>query len=161
MIVQGEALSAHELMNTDTGKRGKLAEFPEFQEFVAQYELRRSEAERATALANVETKEKHSTRFKLVFGVSAFGLIAVAAGVYALSLSGAGSSGKGDAELDMYKRGQVAIEGSAGILPAPRAGTRRAGGGGGGGGGASGMSYEEAMMQPWDIARPTAPARRP
>jgi hypothetical protein len=151
MIVQGEALASHELMNTDTGRRGKVSDFGEFQEFVAQYELRRSEVERANALAHVETKEKHSTRFKLVFGVAAFGLIAVAAGVYALSLSGVGSSGKGDAELDMYRRGQVAIEGSAGILPAPRAGGggRRASGGGGGGG--SGSSYEEAMMQAIDI----------
>lgn len=149
MIVQGEALASHELMNTDTGKRGKVSEFAEFQEFVAQYELRRAEADHATAMANVETKEKHSTRFKVVFGVAAAGLIAVAAGIYAVSLSGAGSAGKGDAELDMYRRGEVAIEGSAGILPTPRGGgVRRSGGGAGGG---SGTSYEEAMMQAVDI----------
>ncbi len=151
MIVQGEALSSHELLNTDTGKRGKVSEFEEFQEFLAQYELRRSEAQKVAALAHVETKEKHSARFKILFGLVGVGVIGLFAGIYALSLSGAGRSGKGDAELDMYRRGEVAIEGSAGILPVPRGGgggVRRSGGGGGGPGG---MSYEEAMMQAVDI----------
>jgi eukaryotic-like serine/threonine-protein kinase len=150
MIVQGEALSSHELLNTDTGKRGKVSEFEEFQEFLAQYELRRSEAEKVAALAHVETKEKHSARFKILFGAIGVGVIGLCAGIYALSLSGVGRSGKGDAELDMYRRGEVAIEGSAGILPVPRGGgggTRRSGGGGGPGG----MSYEEAMMQAVDL----------
>jgi len=149
MIVQGEALSTHELMNTDTGRRGKVSEFPEFQEFLAQYALRKAEVEHAAALANVETKEKHSFRFKMVFGVAALAVIGLAGGLYALSLSRANSASKGDAELDMYRRGQVAIEGSAGILPTPRGGgggARRAGGGGG-----SGASYEDAMMQAVDI----------
>jgi serine/threonine protein kinase len=150
MIVQGEALSTHELMNTDTGTRGKLSEFAEFQEFLAQYELRRSEVERAAAMASVETKEKHSVRFKMGIGFAALGVIGLACGFYALSRSGAGSSSKDDADLDMYRRGQVAIEGSAGILPTPRGGgVRRPGGGGGGGAGSS--SYEEAMMQAVDL----------
>jgi eukaryotic-like serine/threonine-protein kinase len=152
MIVQGEALKSHELMNTDTGRRGALSEFQEFQEFLAQYELRKSEADKASALAHVETKEKHSARYKILFGAVGLGVIGLCAGIYALSLSGAGSSGKGDAALDMYRRGQVAIEGSAGILPTPRGGGgggRRAGGGGGGG--PAGMSYEDAMMQAIDI----------
>jgi hypothetical protein len=51
--------------------------------------------------------------------------------------------------VDMYKRGELEISGSAGILPVPKPGSRRSGGGGGGGGG--GMSYEDAMMQAVDI----------
>lgn len=152
MIVQGEALSTHELMNTDTGRRGKVSEFAEFQEFLAQYELRRAETQRAAALANVETKEKHSARFKVVFGIAALGVIGLGAGIYALSLSGAGSKNKSDAELDMYRRGEVAIEGSAGILPVPKGGgggARRSGSAGSSGGG--GASYEDAMMQAVDI----------
>jgi serine/threonine protein kinase len=150
MIVQGEALASHELMNTDTGTRGKLSEFAEFQDFLAQYELRKSEVEQAAALANTESKEKHSMRFKMGIGFAALGVIALACGAYALSRSGAGASSRGDAELDMYRRGQVAIEGSAGILPAPRGGGggRRASGGGGGGGA---LSYEDAMMQAVDL----------
>jgi eukaryotic-like serine/threonine-protein kinase len=150
MIVQGEALASHELMNTDTGTRGKLSEFAEFQDFLAQYELRRSEVEQAAALANAETKEKHSMRFKMGIGFAALGVIALACGAYALSRAGAGSSSKGDAELDMYRRGDVAIEGSAGILPTPRGGgggARRSSGGGGGGT----LSYEDAMMQAVDL----------
>jgi serine/threonine protein kinase len=149
MIVQGEALREHDLLNTDDGRRGKVGEFAEFQDFLAQYELRRSEVQRAQALASAETKEKRSTVFKLGMGAAVLAVVALAGGLYAYTRSGAGSS-RADAGLDdLYKRGQVDISGSAGILPIPRAGQRRSGGGGGGSGG--GLSYEDAMMQAIDI----------
>jgi serine/threonine protein kinase len=149
MIVQGEALREHELLNTDDGRRGKIGEFAEFTDFLAQYEMRRSEVQRAQALASAETKEKRSAVFKLGVGAAIVAVVALAGGIYAITRSGAGS-GQADAELDdLYKRGQVDITGSAGILPVPRGGSRRSGGGGGGGGG--GLSYEDAMMQAVDI----------
>lgn len=152
MIVQGEALATHELSNNDTGKRGKVGEFPEFQDFLAQYERTRSERERAQALASAETRETRSTWFKLAIGVGAVALIAAVGGIYALSRSGARSASGSEAALDMYKRGDLEISGSAGILPAPKAGARRAGGGGGGGSaGGGGLSYEDAMMQAVDL----------
>jgi serine/threonine-protein kinase len=148
MIVQGEALRDHELLNTDTGRRGKVSEFAEFQDFLAQYELVRAEKERAQALATAATKDKVSTRFKAGAGVAILALVALAGGSYALSRSNADKEGRDDAALDMYKRGDVEISGSAGILPKPKPGARRVGGGGGG---AGGMSYEDAMMQAVDI----------
>src|SRR5262249_26047679 len=66
------------------------------------------------------------------------------------SRSVAGNGSREDAALDMYKRGELEISGSAGILPIPRPGSRRSGGGGGGGAG-GGMSYEDAMLQAVDI----------
>ena len=142
MIVQGDAIAAHELMNTDTGRRAKLSEFDEFQEFVQQYELRRFEQERAQALAHAETREKKSVLFKVGIGLSAVAVLAVVGVLYALTRSDADATALEDAELDMYKRGEVAISGSAGILPMPRGGARRGVRRSGGA-----LSYEDAMMQ--------------
>jgi hypothetical protein len=150
MIVQGEALKDHELLNTDTGVRDKLAEFIEFKDFVKQYELRKGEQERAAALQNAEKSEKRSTVFKLGVGLGALALIGLAGGIYAVSRSGAGNRASKDAELDMYKRGEVEMSGSAGILPMPKPGSRRSGGKSSGGSG-GGLSYEDAMMQAVDI----------
>jgi hypothetical protein len=150
MIVQGEALREHELLNSDTGRRGKIGEFPEFQDFLAQYELVRAERERASALKSAETKDKRSTVFKAGMGLAALAVVGLAGGLYAFTRGDAGESDRDDAALDMYKRGQLEISGSAGILPRPTGGARRSGGGGGGGGG-GGMSYEDAMMQAVDI----------
>lgn len=148
MIVQGEALRDHELLNTDTGRRGQVGEFPEFQDFLAQYELVRAEKERAQALASAETKDKRSTVFKAGMGVAALAVVLAGGGIYALSRGDAENEGRDDAALDMYKRGELEISGSAGILPRPKPGARRSGGGGGGHGG---LSYEDAMMQAVDI----------
>jgi serine/threonine protein kinase len=151
MIVQGEALKDHELLNTDSGRRGKLAEFPEFTDFLKQYELKRGEQERAAALVHAEKSEKRSTVFKLGIGLGALALIGAAGGIYALSRSGAGKGDESDAALDMYKRGEIEVSGSAGILPMPKPGTRRSSGGKSSGGSGGGLSYEDAMMQAVDI----------
>ena len=153
MIVKGEALREHELFNTDTGRRAKLREWDEFEEFLAQYELRRSEQERAAALTHAETREKRSTLFKLGIGIGAVALIGLGGGIYALSRSSEGRHSGSEADLDMYKRGELQISGSAGILPPPRPGARRAGGIGGGSG--AGLSYEEAMLQAVDLGSAT------
>ena len=150
MIIQGEALSSHELLNSDTGVRGKLAEFAEFKDFLAQYELRRSELERANALASAEKSEQRGALFKIGVGLAAVVLIGAAGGIYALSRSGAGKGDRADANLDMYKRGELEVSGSAGILPIPKPGARRTGSRSGGASGA-GASYEDAMMQAVDL----------
>jgi serine/threonine protein kinase len=151
MIVQGEALRDHELLNSDTGRRGKLSEFIEFTDFLKQYELRRGEQDRAEALQNAEKSETRSTVFKLGIGLGALALIGLAGGIYAYSRSGADSGSREDAELDMYKRGQLEVSGSAGILPMPKPGSRRAAGAKSSGGSGGGLSYEDAMMQAVDI----------
>ncbi len=148
MVVQGEAQRDHELLNTDTGRRGKVSEFPEFQDFLAQYDLVRAGKEREKALASAESKDKRSTVFKAGMGLIALAVVGLAGGLYALTRANVENEGRTDAQLDMYKRGELEISGSAGILPRPTGGTRRAGGASGG---AGGMSYEDAMMMAVDI----------
>jgi hypothetical protein len=81
-------------------------------------------------------------------GLAAIAVIALAGGFYAYTRSRAAQQ-RAEAEGDLYKRGQLEIAGSAGILPMPKRGARRSGGGGGGSGG--GLSYEDAMMQAVDL----------
>jgi serine/threonine protein kinase len=156
MIVQGNARADHELMNTDTGRRGKISEFGEFTEFLAQYELKRSEEERVQKLKKSEVQEKRGAVFKVGIGIGALALVGLVVGLYAITRSGAENGGRGSADAsDLYKRGSVELSGSAGILPIPKPGSggaRRPGGGGGGGG----MSYEDAMMQAVDIGSAAA-----
>jgi serine/threonine protein kinase len=147
MIVQGEALRDHELLNTDSGQRGKIGQFPEFQEFLSQQELRNQEAQKAQALKTAESSEKKSAFFKVGVGLAAVAVIALAGGFYAYTRSRAERM-RAEAEGDLYKRGQLEIAGSAGILPMPKRGARRGGGGGASGGG---LSYEDAMMQAVDL----------
>jgi serine/threonine protein kinase len=148
MIVQGEAAPDHELMNTDTGKRGKVSEFVEFKEFLAQVEIRQFEANRAQALVAADVKEKRGILFKVFVGGATLLCLSLAGGYYAYTRSHAQRAGAGDDGLDMYRRGDVEISGSAGILPIPKGGSRRSGSGGSSGGGpGGGMSYEDAMMQ--------------
>jgi hypothetical protein len=147
MIVQGEAAPDHELMNTDTGKRGKVSEFAEFKEFLAQVEIRQFEADRAQALVAADVKEKRGILFKVLVGGATLLCLGLAGGYYAYTRSHAQRAGTGDDGLDMYRRGDVEISGSAGILPIPKAGSRRSGSSGGGGGAGGGLSYEDAMMQ--------------
>ncbi|MET0341834.1 MAG: protein kinase [Polyangiales bacterium] len=154
MIVKGEALREHELTNTDTRRHGKIGEFAEFGEFLAQYELRRGEQERAEALTHADRRESRSAMFKLAVGVGAVALIGLGGAIYALSRGSADKHEGADAQLDMYKRGELEISGSAGILPPPRAGTRRSSGVPSGGSGA-GLSYEDAMMQAVDLGSAT------
>jgi hypothetical protein len=148
MIVQGEALRDHELLNTDSGQRGKIGQFPEFQEFLSQFELRKQELERVQAISRAESSDKRSTVFKIGVGLAAIAVIALAGGVYAYTRSRAAQQ-RAEAEGDLYKRGQLEVSGSAGILPMPKRGGARRGGGAGSSGG--GMSYEDAMMQAIDM----------
>jgi serine/threonine protein kinase len=151
MIVQGDALRDHELMNTDTGARGKIGGFPEFQDFLQQYELRRAEQDRAQALVQSEVQEQRGDRYKLAIGLGVVALVAVLGGLYAVSRASKTDDDRGAASVDdLYKRGAVEISGSAGILPVPRGG-RRGGGGGSMASLGAGASYEDAMMVAIDI----------
>lgn len=149
MILQGEALADHELMNLDTGERRKVKEFADFTDFLKQYEIRKKEQETQEAIASTEVAEQRSNVVKIAIGVAAVVLLGLIGGIYALTRSEADTGNQADAQLDdLYERGELDITGSAGILPMPKRGKWK---GRSGGGGAGGMSYEQAMMQAVDL----------
>ncbi|HJL15826.1 MAG TPA: protein kinase [Sandaracinaceae bacterium LLY-WYZ-13_1] len=148
LILKGEVLGEHGLLNMDTGERRKVAEAPEFSEFVEQWKLKKKEADHKVALERSAKAEKASnvTKIAILAGVGAVLVAGVV--VFLITRPDIQEEERTDAELaDLYERGEIEISGSAGILPDPprrrgrRRGRRRAGSGGGS------LSYEEAMNQ--------------
>jgi len=157
-IVKGEILDTHELMNMDTGERKPVKQWPEFREFVEQQKMRFEEQRKAAALQQAESSEKRSGVMK--FAIAGALLLAVAGGaaLFISSLAADDDEEVAEADLgDLFERGEIEIEGTAGILPDPprrgRGMHRGMGGMGGGrsfGGGFAG-SYEDAMNQPIEL----------
>ncbi len=152
LILGGDVLGDHGLLNMDTGERLKVKEAPEFVEFVEQYEIKKAEADHKVALAKSEKREKLSFVTKGLILAGVVGVVGIGVGAFFLTRGAATEEQRADGDLvgDLYERGQIEITGTAGILPDPepsqrRAGRRRASGGRGG------LSYEDAMNQVVDI----------
>ena len=153
LILKGDVQGDHGLLNMDTGERKKVSQFPEFTEFLAQYQLKKQEEAHKAALVRSEKVEKVGAAAKYLIAAAVVGVLALGGGIFLLTREAANEEEVADAALaELYESGDIQITGSAGILPDP---PRRAGGGrrrgGGGGGGAGGLSYEEAMNQAVNI----------
>lgn len=156
MIASGEVLGDHSLLNMDTGMRKPVCEYPEFVEFVEQYRLKKAALDEKSAIASAAKVEKASNTAKFMVASGVIASILLLVGVYFLTRESEQTRTVADADLaDLYERGDVQIEGSAGILPDPprgsggrRSGARRAGGG-------AGTSYEDAMNQVVEIGDAT------
>jgi serine/threonine protein kinase len=154
LILKGDVREDHGLLNMDTGERKEVKGFPEFKEFLEQFKLREKQKQERAAVKRSEKVETASNTVKIVIGVAIVGVIAAVATILLVTLQAADEAPEEtlNARADLYERGDLQIEGTVGILPAPR---RRGGGGGGGGGGApraggssgGNLSYEEAMNQ--------------
>ncbi len=156
LIAKGEVRGEHGLLNMDTGERRKVEQWPDFTEFVEQHRLKRAaEAETHAIAQSAKVESRSDTAKFLVGGAVVFGL-ALIIGVFLYTRNAEQQREIAMNDLaDLYARGDVQIEGAAGILPDPppaarRSGARRSGGGGGGGGG-GGRSYEDAMSEPIDM----------
>jgi len=141
-------------MNTDTGERKKLREWPEFREFVLQREHQDTAAAEQAARVNAHRAETRSSAMKWLIAVSVIGLVALAVGGFLLSRS-SGMREIANMELDdLFKLGKITT-GEAGLLPDPpvrkrkrgstAAPARRASGDGGF------ASYSEAMSRAMEI----------
>lgn len=157
MIANGEVLGEHSLLNMDTGVRKQVCEYPEFVEFVEQYRLKKAALDEKSAIASAAKVEKASNAAKIMIASGVVGSILLLAGVYFLTRESEQTRTIANADLaDLYERGEVQIEGSAGILPDPprgsgggrRSGARRVSGGGT-------TSYEDAMNQVVEIGDAT------
>ncbi|KPK54018.1 MAG: hypothetical protein AMJ63_04595 [Myxococcales bacterium SG8_38_1] len=140
-------------MNTDTGERKKLREWPEFREFVLQREHQDTAAAEHAARVNAHRAEKRSSAMKWLIAASLIGVVALAVGGFLLSRS-SGMREIADMELDdLFKLGKITT-GEAGLLPDPPLRQRkRSSAGAKHGGGSSGgfVSYSEAMSRAMEI----------
>lgn len=158
LIAKGEVLGDHGLLNMDTGERKKVSEWPDFIEFVEQHRLKRAIEAETHAIAHSEKVEKRSNVAKFLFAGAAIAAILLVIGVFLYTRGAEQDQAVANADLaDLYARGEIQIEGAAGILPDPPRGSGRRGGGhrAGGGGGGGGRSYEDAMSEAMDIGDAT------
>lgn len=157
LIVDGEVLEAHGLLNMRTSERKPLGEWHEFREFVEQYKLRKVEADHVVALERSKRSERTSTMAKLAVLAGVVALVLVAGGAYLLSRRAA-EARKAERDVDLaglFESGKVKIRGAAGILKtAPPRGGRRSGAPGSRAGDGIG-SYEDAMSQALDLGDAT------
>ena len=145
LILKGEVLGDHGLLNMDTGERRKVREAPEFVEFVEQWKIKKAEADHQVALARSEVVETRSTFTKVAILVGVgVALVAGVVGVLMALPDSTQREARTDQDVaDLYERGEIEITGSAGILPDPEPTGRRRGRRGG----AGGSSYEDAMNE--------------
>jgi serine/threonine protein kinase len=138
-------------MNTDTGERKKLREWPEFREFVLQREHQDTVAAEHAARVNAHRAEKRSAAMKWLIAASVIGVVALAIGGFLLSRS-SGMREIADMELDdLFKLGKITT-GEAGLLPDPPVRKRKRGSAAApakSGGGFT--NYSEAMSRPIEI----------
>lgn len=147
LILEGDVLGDHGLLNMDSGERRKVNESPEFSEFSEQWKIKKAAADHEVALEKSAKVEKASmfTKGLVLAGVGA--VVAAGIGIFLVTRPDVQESARSDADLaDLYERGEIEITGSAGLLEDPQPGTRRGrrrrrrGGGGG-------SSYEDAMNE--------------
>jgi hypothetical protein len=158
LIAKGDVLGDYGLLNMDTGERRKVSEWPDFIEFVEQHRLKRAVEAETHAIAHSAKVETRGNVAKfMVAGAVIVGILMIL-GVFLYTRGAEQDQQVAMNDLaDLYARGDIQIEGAAGILPDPPPATRRGGGGGhrGGGGGGGGRSYEDAMSEAMDIGDAT------
>lgn len=148
LIVKGEVLGRHGLLNMDSGQRCSVAESPDFDAFVLQYELKTKQEDDARALVRSARREKTSRFVKVSVLVGLLAVATVGAALFVLSREASDEGPRATATLDdLYRAGEIDIEGTAGVLPDPPARSsrrqRRRGRGS--------MSYEDAMSRVVDL----------
>ncbi len=149
LVGTGGVLGEHGLLNMDNGQRTLVRDHNQFGPFALQFARKKAVLDERDALTASSKQESRSNAVK--FGVGALCLLVATIAVvrFVQSRSAEAERQEHNASLaDLYERGQIQLEASAGILDDhPRrgggGGARRSSGAGGGGGG----SYEEAMNQ--------------
>jgi serine/threonine protein kinase len=157
LIVEGQILDKHVLLNMSSNDKKPLGDWPEFHEFVQQYKLHKADADHAVALEKSTRIERGGNAAKFaILGVS-LAVLVIAGGGYMMSRQAARKRAA-DHNTDlaaMFEGGKVKISGTAGILQAgPRrggGGPRRAGGNTVSDNGGGFASYEDAMNVAMDL----------
>ncbi|MBW2278083.1 MAG: hypothetical protein JRF63_11350, partial [Deltaproteobacteria bacterium] len=158
MILRGEVLAKHPLLNMDTGVRKKVKAWKDFKEFLERYRVEKKKREEAAALQKTETAEKRGTAFKALIALAIVGVIGLGAGIYFISRTLRQEKTFDKEELiAALDSGEIKLKTGGNLIDKKRrggkGGGKRKGGKGGGGGGnfAPGMSYEDAMNVGMDM----------
>ncbi|MCB9596181.1 MAG: serine/threonine protein kinase [Sandaracinaceae bacterium] len=151
LILKGEVLAEHGLLNMDTGERRKVGEAPEFSEFCEQWKLKKKAADHAVALERSNKVEKASMATKALILGAVAAAVGVGVAIFLITRPDVQQNERADVALgDLQAAGEVEITGTAGLLPDPPANSgggrrRRASGG------VRGGSYEDAMNRVVDL----------
>lgn len=138
-------------MNTETGERKKLREWPEFHEFILQREHQDTAAAEAAARVHANKAEKRSSAMKWLIAASLIGVAVLSVGGFLLSRS-SDARELASMELDdLFKLGKITT-GEAGLLPDRPVKKRRRGSGQAPAKRSTGFaSYDEAMSRAVEI----------
>jgi serine/threonine protein kinase len=161
MIMLGEVLGKHQLLNMDDGVRKKIKAWGQFDEYLERYRIKKKEQEEQAALVRTEKAETRGTAAKWIIAAGVIGVIALGVGGYFLSRTlRAEKQYTPEEMIAALDSGEIKLKTGGNLIKRKRRGGkgRRRGGkggssGGGGGGGAGGgagnfvdgMSYEDAM----------------
>jgi hypothetical protein len=157
MIVKGEVLGNHGLLNMDTGERKEVREFAEFTEFLEQHRMIKAEEEEKKALERSTKVEKRSNAATFVILACGISVLLLAGTGYLITRRAAEKEKAREVDLaNLFESGQVKIVGNAGILTfkptARRPGARRSSSGPS----STGFnSYEDAMNQAMELGDAT------
>jgi serine/threonine protein kinase len=148
LIIKGEVLAEHSLLNMDTGDRKKVIEYPEFVEFIEQQKIRKNEEDYQRALVRSTKIEKRANVAKFLILAGGIAVVGIAVTIFLITRETAEEEKMDLVDLaSLFESGQVKITGTADILKfhGRRRGGRRTGSSSAQGGGYA--SYEDAMNQ--------------
>ncbi len=157
MILLGEVLGNHQLLNMDTGERKKVRAWGDYDPYLERYRLKKKEQEEQAALERTKKAETRGTIGSWLIASIVVGVIVLGAGAYFLQRSIRKEKVYSpEGMLAAFDSGEIKLKSGANLINyvgkegkgKRRRGKGGSGGGGGGGGGGmfvDGMSYEDAM----------------
>ena len=139
-------------LNTDTGERKALREWPEFRDFILQREHQDTTAAEQAARVNAHRSEKRSSAMKWLIAASLIGLVVISVGGFLLSRSSDIREAASTELGDLFKLGKITT-GEAGLLPDPPVKRRKRGSSAAPAAKRNGgfFSYNDAMSQAMEI----------